>query len=71
LYMNEQLRDMGQNIATKITMNWFIWKPNISLQKNQVWATCANAILWYIFLSNFQMKPQVLALFEDMKYFFH
>jgi hypothetical protein len=21
LYMNEQLRDMGQNIATKITMN--------------------------------------------------
>ncbi|CAM6013408.1 unnamed protein product [Sphagnum balticum] len=36
LYMHEQLRDMGRNIATKITMNRFIWKPNISLQKNQV-----------------------------------
>jgi hypothetical protein len=35
LYMHEQLRDMGQNIATK-TMNRFIWKPNISLQNNQV-----------------------------------
>jgi hypothetical protein len=36
LYMHEQLRDMGRNIATKVTMNRFIWKPNISLQKNQV-----------------------------------
>jgi hypothetical protein len=36
LYMHEQLRDMGQNIATKVTMSRFIWKPNISLQKNQV-----------------------------------
>jgi len=36
LYMHEQLRDMGRNIATEVTMNRFIWKPNISLQKNQV-----------------------------------
>jgi hypothetical protein len=49
LYMHEQLRDMGQNIATKVTMSRFIWKPNISLQKNQVCATCVNSILWYIF----------------------
>jgi hypothetical protein len=34
LYMHEQLRDIGQNIATKIKMSRFIWKPNISLQKN-------------------------------------
>jgi hypothetical protein len=49
LYMHEQLRDMGQNIATKVIMSRFIWKPNISLQKNQVCATCVNSILWYIF----------------------
>jgi hypothetical protein len=36
LYMHEQLRDMGRNIATKVTRSRFIWKPNISLQKNQV-----------------------------------
>jgi ABC-type dipeptide/oligopeptide/nickel transport system ATPase subunit len=36
LYMHEQLRDMGQNIATKVTMSRLIWKPNISLRKNQV-----------------------------------
>ncbi|CAK9238637.1 unnamed protein product [Sphagnum troendelagicum] len=36
LYMHEQLQDMGRNIATKVTMSRFIWKPNISLQKNQV-----------------------------------
>jgi len=36
LYMHEQLQDMGQNIITKVTMSRFIWKPNISLQKNQV-----------------------------------
>jgi hypothetical protein len=36
LHMHEQLQDMGRNIATKITMNRFIWKPNMSLQKNQV-----------------------------------
>jgi hypothetical protein len=36
LYMHEQLRDMGQNIATEVTMSRFIWKPNISLQKDQV-----------------------------------
>jgi energy-coupling factor transporter ATP-binding protein EcfA2 len=36
LYMHEQLRDMGRNIATEITMSRFIWKPNIFLQKNQV-----------------------------------
>jgi hypothetical protein len=36
LYMHEQLRDMGRNIATKVMMSRFIWKPNIYLQKNQV-----------------------------------
>jgi predicted secreted protein len=36
LYMHDQLRDMGRNIATEVTMNRFIWKPNISLKKNQV-----------------------------------
>jgi len=36
LYMHEQLQNMGQNIATEVTMSRFIWKPNISLQKNQV-----------------------------------
>jgi hypothetical protein len=36
LYMHEQLQDMGRNIATEVTMSRFIWKPNISLQKNQV-----------------------------------
>jgi len=36
LYMHEQLRDMGRNIATKVTMSRFIWKPNVSLQNNQV-----------------------------------
>ncbi|CAK9227836.1 unnamed protein product [Sphagnum troendelagicum] len=35
-YMHEQLRNMGRNIATEVTMNRFIWKPNIYLQKNQV-----------------------------------
>jgi len=49
LYMHEQLRDMGQNIAMEVPMSRFIWKPNISLQKNQVWLTCANSILWYIY----------------------
>jgi hypothetical protein len=34
LYMHEQLRDMGRNIAREVTMTRFIWKPNISLQKN-------------------------------------
>jgi hypothetical protein len=36
LYMHEQLRDMGRNIAMEVTMSRFIWKPNISLQNNQV-----------------------------------
>jgi len=36
LYMHEQLRDMGRNIATKVKMSRFIWKRNISLQKHQV-----------------------------------
>jgi hypothetical protein len=36
LYMHEQLRDMGRNIAREVKMTQFIWKPNISLQKNQV-----------------------------------
>ncbi len=36
LYMHEQLQNMGRNIATKVTMTRFIWKPNIYLQKNQV-----------------------------------
>ncbi len=31
LYMHEQLRNMGRNIATKVKMSRFIWKPNISL----------------------------------------
>jgi hypothetical protein len=36
LYMHEQLQNMGRNIAMEVTMSRFIWKPNISLQKNQV-----------------------------------
>jgi len=36
LYMHEQLQDMGRNIAMEVTMDRFIWKPNIFLQKNQV-----------------------------------
>ncbi|KAH8935927.1 hypothetical protein BDL97_17G056700 [Sphagnum fallax] len=40
LYMHEQLRDMGQNIATKLPiMNRFIWKSNkqnFYLQKHEV-----------------------------------
>jgi energy-coupling factor transporter ATP-binding protein EcfA2 len=36
LYMHEQLQDMGRNIETEVTMSRFIWKPNISLQNNQV-----------------------------------
>jgi hypothetical protein len=36
LYMHEQLRDLGQNIATEVTMSRFIWKPKIFLQNNQV-----------------------------------
>jgi hypothetical protein len=36
LYMHEQLQDMGRNIAMEVTMSRFIWKPNISLQENQV-----------------------------------
>jgi hypothetical protein len=36
LYMHEQLRNMGRNIAMEVTRSRFIWKPNISLQKNQV-----------------------------------
>jgi hypothetical protein len=36
LYMHEQLRDMGRNIAMEIIGSRFIWKPNISLQKIQV-----------------------------------
>jgi hypothetical protein len=34
LYMHEQLRDMGRNIATEVTTSRFIWKPNIYLQDN-------------------------------------
>jgi hypothetical protein len=41
---------MGRNVATEITMSRLIWKPNISLQKNQVWATFVNSILWYIYI---------------------
>jgi hypothetical protein len=37
LYMHEQLRDMGRNIAMEVTMSRFIWKPNIYLQNNH-WA---------------------------------
>jgi len=36
LYMHEQLRDMGRNIATKVTMSRFIWEPKIFLRNNQV-----------------------------------
>jgi energy-coupling factor transporter ATP-binding protein EcfA2 len=36
LYMHEQLQTMGRNIAMEVTMNRFIWKPNIYLQNNQV-----------------------------------
>jgi hypothetical protein len=36
LYMHEQLRNMGRNIATQVTRSRFIWKPNISFQNNQV-----------------------------------
>jgi leucine-rich repeat protein SHOC2 len=36
LYMHEQLRDMGRNIATKVPMSRFIWEPKKSLQNNQV-----------------------------------
>jgi hypothetical protein len=41
LYMHEQLRDMGQNIATKLPiMNRFMWsksnKANFYLQKHEV-----------------------------------
>jgi predicted secreted protein len=36
LYMHEQLQDMGRNIAMEVTMNRFIWKPNIYWQNNQV-----------------------------------
>jgi hypothetical protein len=36
LYMHEQLRDMGQNIATEVTMSRFIWKRKMSLRNNQV-----------------------------------
>jgi hypothetical protein len=36
LYMREQLQTMGRNIAMEVTMNRFIWKPNIYLQNNQV-----------------------------------
>jgi energy-coupling factor transporter ATP-binding protein EcfA2 len=36
LYMHEQLRYMGRNIATEVTRSRFIWKPNIFLRKNQV-----------------------------------
>jgi energy-coupling factor transporter ATP-binding protein EcfA2 len=54
LYMHEQLRDMGQNIATKVTMKRFIWKPNISWQNNQVCAICANSILWFVFGSKYK-----------------
>jgi hypothetical protein len=36
LYMHETLRDMGRNIATEVTTSRFIWKPNMSLQNNQV-----------------------------------
>jgi hypothetical protein len=34
LYMHEQLRKMGRNITMEVPMSPFIWKPNISLQKN-------------------------------------
>jgi hypothetical protein len=36
LYMHEQLRDMGRNIATKVTMSRFIWKQKIYFQNNKV-----------------------------------
>jgi len=50
LYMHEQLRNMGRNIAMEVPMSRFIWNPNISLQENQVWPTCANSIVWYIYI---------------------
>jgi len=36
LYMHEQLQNMGRVIAMEVTMNRFIWKPNMYLQNNQV-----------------------------------
>jgi hypothetical protein len=49
LYMHEQLQDMGRNIAMEVTMNRFIWKPNIYLRNNKVLTTCVNSILRYLF----------------------
>jgi energy-coupling factor transporter ATP-binding protein EcfA2 len=43
LYMHEQLRDMGQNIAMEVPMSRFIWKPKkekFFLQNNEVCNTC-------------------------------
>jgi hypothetical protein len=34
LYMHEQLQNMGRVIAMEVTMNRFIWKPNMYLQNN-------------------------------------
>jgi hypothetical protein len=66
LYMHEQLWDAGWNITMEVTMNQFIWKPNIYLQKNQVWATCLIQSYGICILSKFQMEPYVLALFKEM-----
>jgi hypothetical protein len=49
LYMHEQLQEIGQNIVMEGPISQFIWKPNISLQKNHVWVTSANSILWCIY----------------------
>jgi hypothetical protein len=57
LYMHEQLRNMGQNIAMEVPMSRFIWKPNISLQKNQVWGHVLIQSYGIYICSKFQMKP--------------
>jgi hypothetical protein len=57
LYMHEQLRDMGRNIAMEVPMSRFIWKPNISLQKNQVWEHVLIQSYGIYTWSKFQMKP--------------
>jgi hypothetical protein len=43
---------MGRNIAMEVTKSRFIWKPNIYLQNNEVWTTCANLILSFFFSQN-------------------
>jgi hypothetical protein len=77
LYIHDQLRDMGQNIAMELPiMNRFIWKSNKSnlfLQKDEVVTILFQSYTFILIFYDFfkYPKPNVLMLnFDFINNFF-